>query len=437
MPKQIDDVVIPARRKSIRNIPIPTDRRREKATPEVVKRGSGRAAVPPPEEDIPPATPPPLRRSRHSGRGRLYAIVVAVLVLGFGVVSLFKGATLSYVPRTALLSFEGDGYSAAKSGTGLLYSVVKLSGEKGKSLPATGEADVSRKASGTIVVYNNASLEPQRLIENTRFESGDGKVYRIAKAISIPGKTASGPGSLEAVVFADAPGASYNIGLSDFTLPGLKGTPRFDTIYARSKTPMAGGFVGKEKSVSAEDLKKGKTELMESLAQELLLKAQAEVPVDFILFPTLSAVDFEDLPQSKGDTAGSVTVNVKGNLYGIMFKKSDLSTALSLGKAPRAPEDPVEIESFAGITVAFAGNPPTDLLNLNKIDFKVTGSGVLAWRTDEVALKSDLAGRSSKDLPQILNNYPTVKSASASIRPFWNTSFPSNASQITVKQVKS
>ena len=435
MPKQIADVVAPEKRRSIRNIPIPEGRRKsEKVSLDAVKRSTPKA----PPMDLPPMPPPPLPPRLHSSgtsrKGRLFTIIIAILILGFGILSIFKGATLSYVPRSAALTFEGDTYSAYKSGTGLLYSIVKLSGDKGLSVPATGEVQVSRKASGTIVVYNNASAETQRLIENTRFQSGDGKVYRIAKAISVPGKTSSGPGSLEVVVNADLPGESYNIGLSDFTLPGLKGTPRFETIYARSKTPMSGGFVGAEKSVSQEDLTKAKTDLKTALNQELLAKATAEVPADFILFPSLSSVTFEDLPQSVAE-AGKVSVNMRGNLYGIMFKKTDLSTALSLGKAPRAPQDPVEIESLQALQVSFLGTPPTDLLDLNKIDFKVTGSGLLLWKTDEVALKSDLAGRSKKDLPQILNNYPTVKSASASVRPFWKTSFP-EVSQITVKELK-
>ncbi len=436
MAKQIDGVVVPERRKSIRNIPISDVRRKSEkaASLDAVKRSSRSAPPQSEEEDIPPVTPPPLQRSRGRGKGRLFTGLIAVLVVAFLALSAFSGATLSYVPRSAPLTFQGDTYSAYKSGTGLLYSIVKLSGDKGMSVTATGETDVSRKASGTIVIYNNASAEAQKLIENTRFESGDGKIYRIQKAVSVPGKTSTGPGSLEVQVLADQAGESYNIGLVDFTLPGLKGSPRFDTIYARSKTAMTGGFVGKEKSVSPDELAKAKADLKNSLNQELLAKASAEVPTEFILFPALSSVTFEDLPQTAGSAAGSVTLNMRGNLYGIMFKKSDLSTALSLGKAPRAPQDPVELDSFNTLEVAFVGGVPGDLLNLSKVDFKVTGTGHLVWQTDEVALKSDLAGRAKSDLPQLLNNYPTIESATASVRPFWKSTFPTEASKITVKQ---
>lgn len=448
MPKNIDGVSLPERRKSIRNIPIPEGRR--KTDPLVRPAPAGRRATDGVALRVSPAARPmetaeetlepvaPRRPVEGGARGgkRLWLIAAgAIIILLFAVLSLFKGATLSYTPRSEKLTFLGETYSAYKSsGTGLVYSVVKLSGDKGLSVPASGESDVSRKASGTIIVYNDASADSQKLVENTRFESTDGKVYRIAQGITVPGKTSAGPGSVEAVVFADAPGQSYNIGLSDFTLPGLKGTNRFETIYARSKTAMTGGFIGKEKVVNAQDLAKAKSSLQADLRAELIAKASAEVPDDFVLFPALSTLTYEDLPQTAGGN-GDATVNLRGNLYGIMFKRSDLANALALGKVEVAAGESVDIPQLESLQVAFAGTAPADVLNVNKIDFTVTGGAELVWRTDEVALKSDLAGRAKSDLTQILANYPTVESASATISPFWKSSFPDKPADITVKKL--
>jgi hypothetical protein len=454
MPKNIDGVSLPERRKSIRNIPIPEGRRRSdvpRPSMSDVREMRSEMSVRPaldgvqkvpvykvPMTDVPEparAAQPP-RPSKGFTSKRIWLTVLgAIVVLLFAILSIFSGATLAYSPKTAPLTFAGETYSAYKSaGNGFIYSVVKLSGDKGLEVPASGEADVSRKASGTVIVYNDASVEPQKLIENTRFESTDGKVYRIAQAITVPGKKSTGPGSLEVTVYADAPGSSYNIGLTDFTLPGLKGTPRYQTLYARSKTPMAGGFIGKEKAVNAQDLTKAKATLQETIKQELLTKAEAEVPPDFILFPTLSLVTYEDLPQTAA--TGGAMVNMRGQLFGIMFKRSDLASALSMGKVKLTPTDPVEIASFDSLQVAFAGTPPADLLDLNKIDFTVRGNALLVWRTDEVALKSDMAGRHKDDLPQILNNYPTIKDATATLSPFWKTHFPAKTSDIVIKKLK-
>ncbi len=433
MPKHIDNVIIPDRKRSIRNIPIPEDRRR----PEPPSDLNGVKKVPPRPslgDSYPPPPPPPRPRRSFSSRRTWVSALIGIVVLGFASLSFFGGATLSYEPRSSLVEFEGETFTANKTGeTGLLYSVVKLSGDKGVSVPASGEKAVSRKASGTIIVYNDASAEPQRLVENTRFESTSGKVYRIAQAISIPGKKNSGPGSIEVTVYADVAGADYNIDLTDFTLPGLRGTPRYETIYARSKTPMAGGFVGQEKSVSEEALRTAETDLRSNLTAELLTRAQAEVPEDFVLIPSLSSVQLEPLPQSPSDEAGSVMVNMRGNLYGVMFKRSELAAFLSLQKAPVAVGDPVVFESLEPLTFSMVGEAPLDLLSRDQIDFSVTGSTRLVWKTDEVALQTALAGRDQSELSQILQNFPTVEKAEAHIRPFWKSSFPDESGEIVVK----
>lgn len=440
MPRNIDDVIVPERRKSIRNIPIPEGRRRNERTASmdgVKKRESH-----PKEEsmDLPPPppkrVPPPPRHHRGWGRRVVVAGILALGVLTLAILSLFDGATLSYTPKSAALTFANDVFSAAKTGEKeLLYSVIKLSGDKGKSVSANGEREVARKASGIIVVYNDTATD-QPLIATTRFESSAGKVYRIEKGITVPKKNGSQPGFIEATVVADAPGESYNSAPTDFTLPGLKGKARYTTVYARSKSPLAGGFVGKEKSVSENDLLTTRNELKATLTEDLLGKAQAEVPEDFILFPSLSSVTFEDLPQSASGDSGSVNVNLRGHLYGIMFKKAELARALATEKTQVLANDSVDLESFGNLKVSFSGTPPTDLISLSKISFKVEGSALLLWKTDEVALKSDLLGRGQKELTSILKNYPTVASADATLRPFWKQTFPTQADKITIKKLR-
>ncbi len=438
MPKNIEDMIVPEKRRSIRDIPIPEGRK---------NNSSGKHGVSPAGEFNFTASPnnsgifQEEKRSSKVSRKRVWmATGASILVLIFAVLSIFNGATLAYIPKSVAVSFNNDIYTAEKTGEGkLLYSVVKLSKDKGLSVPASGEEEISRKASGTIVVYNDASSEPQRLIATTRFETSSGLVYRIPNAITIPGKkTISGttrPGSIETIVYADEAGDKYNIGLTDFTVPGLAGTDRFSTIYARSKSGMSGGFVGVEKTVSDQDQARARTELETALKNELILEAKAQVPEDFILFPTLSSVTFEDLPQTDSTNKNSVITNVRGNLYGIMFKKSDLSTHLALNKTTLATGELVDITTLGSLDLSFAGIVPSDLLLSNKISFSVTGEAVIVWRTDEVALKTDLMGKHKREISSILNNYPTVASATATIRPFWKNSFPNDGARISMKKL--
>ena len=436
MPKKIEDIIISDRRRSIRDIPIPLSRRKSVQPPPPSKMEGGEDPV----DSLPPVRPLIPRHKRGSRKKVYLAGIVAILILLFATLSLFKGATLSYSPKSMALAFEGDTYTAHKSGTnGLFYSVVKLSRDKTLQAPAAGEENVSRKASGVIVVYND-SAESQRLIVNTRFESPSGKIYRIDKPITVPARrTVNGstqPGSVEATVYADEPGEAYNSAPTDFTVPGLKGTPRFESVYARSKTPIAGGFVGKEKVVRPEDLSKAKTELQAFLREELFNEAEAEVPQDFILFRSLSTFSFEDMPQTAG-SGSNVALNMRGHFYGVMFKKSDLASFFAQEKLGVSSTDPIEISDYSALNITFASTAPSDLLDSNDITFRITGMGQAVWITDEVALRADLAGHNKKDVPGVLNNYPTIASANVTVRPFWKSSIPDDPSKIKINRLPS
>jgi len=446
MPKKIEDMVVGDRRRSIRDIPIPEGRRKADAKKPASFDAVRRTPPPAPadEEDTisyPPTVRTPItpRRRKVSKKRVWTTALVALLVVAFVLLSVFNGATLSYTPKSAALAFEGESYTAQKAGTsGLFYSVVKLSREKGMVAPAGAEENVSRKASGTIIVYND-NAESQRLVENTRFESTAGKIYRIQNAITVPARRSVNgsmqPGSVEVMVHADQAGESYNSEPTDFSIPGLSGTPRFTTVYARSKGPITGGFVGMEKVVRPEDLTRVKSELQNTLREELYTEAQAEVPSDFILFRTLSTYDFEDLPQTAG-SGSDITVNQRGHLYGVMFKKSDLAKFLAEKKVTLAPTDVVQIPDYESLNVEFANNQTADLLSLDEISFKVSGETHVVWVTDEVALRADLTGRHKDDVPGILNNYPNIKSANVTVRPFWKSSLPDESEKIKINKLQ-
>ena len=445
MPKNLDDIIPPERTRSIRNIRIPENRRRTEKTPAAAERPTldaikRHAAEISPKETVGSeesfTMPRKMIPRKRGSRKKLWLSAgVGTVILLFALLSFFDGATLSYTPKRAELSFANELYSAEKTGeNNLVYSLVKLSAEKGQAVPARGEQEVSRKASGTIVIYNSASSEPQKLVENTRFESPSGKIYRIATTITIPGKKGDQPGSIEALVYADVAGPDSNSDLVDLTLPGLKGTARYENIYARSKTPMTGGFTGKEKIVEESELKEARTTLESALREELTAKARAEAPDDFILLPGLATFTFEDKPQTESGE-GTATVNLKANLLGVMFKKTELSRALAEKETRISAGETVEFETFEKISASFAGQEP-DLLAGDRVDFRISGTATLLWSTDELALINDLLGKSKSEISTILRNYPTIRMANATVRPLWRRTFPDQPEKITIKKLK-
>ncbi len=454
MPRNVEDI-IPSHKRSIRDVPIPEERRtrgrratdrhpeeipipihKEVESEEIHTHHYADAHHHVEEAPIPRVKNQITRDTKKkSSKGIWIGGGIGVALLAVAVLSLFNKATLTYSPKVSELAFQNEAYTAYKTGGDgiLLFSVVKVSDSKGMEVEATGEVQVSRKATGTIIVYNDTSTAEQKLIKNTRFEAKDGHIYRVLTDITIPGKTGSTPGSLEINVTADQPGEAYNIALTDFTVPGLKGDPRYKTIYARSKTPMTGGLVGTEKGVNAESLAKAKTNLENALKEQLISVAAAQVPEDFVIFPSLSQTFFEDMPQSSS-TGKTVTVNMKGDFYGVVFKRSDLAEYLKGKKLAAIGTQVIDIPDLNTLAFNFEKTSEVDLLKATELKFTINGSATAEWQTDESALKNDLKDKSKSELAGILKNYPGVATATVAIKPFWKSSFPGDTTKIEIKK---
>jgi hypothetical protein len=137
------------------------------------------------------------------------------------------------------------------------------------ALPKNSVKKVSARAGGEITIYNNFGAQSQKLIKGTRFSTSDGKIFRIQDSVTIPGKSGSSPGSVKARVVADSEGEEYNIGPTRFSIPGFKGSPKYEGFYGESSKNMSGGSSGKSVDVSDLDMEKGKETVREKIKTAL------------------------------------------------------------------------------------------------------------------------------------------------------------------------
>lgn len=420
MPKNIEDIIPGGGKRSIRNIPIPV-RKIEKIERLRVEESVKEAPV---QREMPVRE----TQKKHNGKNKRYmAIGVGLAMVIFALLAVFDGATLSYVPKTQTINFNNDALTAETSATGdnTAFSLIKISGEKSVTAKASGEETVSDRAGGTVVIYNEQSTS-QTLVNTTRLETPDGKIFRIQREIVIPAK-----GSVEVAALADVPGPSHNIGLTDFTIPGLKGTPRYTAVYARSKTAMTGGFTGTRKKVSEADLTQAKTSLESLLKTELIGQARAQMPQDFVLFTELSQITYEVMPiEAAGNDGAKITV--RGHLDATIFKKTDLSNSLISKKL--GTTTPSVIEDFSTLNITFSPTlQAVNLANAQVLPLQVSGAAKIKFITDEANLASDLAGVKRSGVDAILAKYPSIESASVTIRPFWERAFPNEVAKIKIE----
>lgn len=427
--------MIPPNKRSIRRIPIERAKRTNTATD----------STPDYTLEEEPDTPLPPRRDELRGRRAwlwVGGIIIALIIIGVGISTAFAGATLNITPQQEQVTVNGAFDATREPSAGALgFKVMTLTRTAGSEVSATGERQVDTKASGTITIFNNFSEKTERLINNTRFETPEGLIYRLDRSVDVPGRheNADGeivPGSTDAVVYAETSGEEYNIDRTDFTIPAFEeqGDPRFFKFFARSKTPMVGGFSGIQRTVSESDEEAARAVLRAELQETLQQEAQAQVPDGFILYDDASFVTFETLPNENTDEADTVRVVEGGTLTGIVFDQAELAAQLARATVGRYDGEPVRFINLEDLEVTLQDKETLEPVSLSTISMVFAGRGTLVWTFDETRLKEDLAGKSRPDLETVLSGYPAIERAEIHFRPFWKRTFPSNIDRITIEQ---
>ncbi len=429
--KNIDDI-IPYKditRRSIRKISVEKTPRRKILERPLKQR-----------EDIDVNTP---QESPRYGKtpyrfGLWIIILISVFVLIFGLSFIFSGAKLVITPkqRTVLIDAEFNAYKTPNVNE-LGYEIMTIEKDGFKSVTAKGTEFVKEKSSGQITIYNNYNSSSQRLVRNTRFETPKGLIYRINKSIVVPGQKTEGgktvPGSIEVTVYADEDGDTYNIGLTDFTIPGFSEDPRFDDFYARSKTAMIGGFIGEKKIVNESDENNARKSIQEELETQLIEDVFSQKPKGFEIYRDGIFITFTSLPNEEED--GNVIVKERAVLYGTLFEQKKFAQFIASNTVAGFDGEDVEILDPTSILFSILDKDNIQPWNDNEFLFTLSGNAHIIWSFESEQLKNDLAGKSKEALHTVLTGYPSISDAQIVLWPFWRQTLPDNIEDIKVTTI--
>lgn len=290
-----------------------------------------------------------LRRRRLTIFGWTAVVLVAA---GFAVPTFaFPKFSVTIYPEVKILAVERTELSAttaittpdlaAKKIPGIIIGVDKTLTQ---DYPANGKKFISEQAGGTVRLFNAFSSSPQTLVANTRLQDPAGNIFRLKTGIAIPGaEILEGkivPTSTVADVIADGPGERYNIGPTEFRIPGFRGTPKYQGFYATSEAAFSGGFEGETKIVLAEDLKQASEDLTRRVIQELQTDLQKKIPAgeDFLVPAGARETAILNIATPKvGERFKrfSVTASGRGRLFAV--RRSHLFEILA-APLPKVPE---------------------------------------------------------------------------------------------------
>lgn len=359
--------------------------------------------------------------------GILWLVTIgSVILLLFSISWIFAGATINIKLKKVSIDLPTSiPYQLSPKEGEVGYSSITFKESASTELVPKGKKEVQSRSSGTVVIYNNHNTSPQKLVAGTRLETGEGLIYKLDQAVTVPGKNGEVPGAVEAKATASEAGPKYNIGLADFTIPGFKNDPRYKNFYARSKSPMTGGNSGLVAIVEDVELAKSVEGLKNEISRQLKEKVSKELPKNQITFDTFQTISWQmDDPVVQGDKA---ILRVTGEAKVHAIDSSSLARYLLSKKEIAYSENDVFSLDTSGV-VAELDSGATSTLKAS-----LKGSVVIGYTIDNEKFRSEVAGRSKTDVIKVVaSNYPQVTSLSTVVKPFWHSSLPQDPAKISV-----
>ncbi|PIP26548.1 MAG: hypothetical protein CO140_00475 [Candidatus Moranbacteria bacterium CG_4_9_14_3_um_filter_40_7] len=318
---------------------------------------------------------------------------------------------------------------------------ISVSEELSYAFTATGEKNsLSKKARGTITIYNEYGVQSQPLVATTRFLSREGKLFRLSQNVVVPGMIKSGtetkPGAIEAEVVADEAGESFNINPTDFTIPGFEnsGNDKYTKFYGKSFKAMTGGGESLEKitSASEQDISSAKTKATQELNVKILDKLKAEAEAGSVFLD--EAVNSDELTFTVSNpteqTGGKFTLNLKSKGSALVFNENDLKKViLESFTEKNNGKNQISEESLA---LEF-GKADIDFVN-GKILVRVHGTGKLNADLDLVAIKKEILGKNEDELKEQLSHYGEITGVEVKYWPslIFSSKIPAYESRVEI-----
>lgn len=367
------------------------------------------------------------------------SFAVLALVIGGAFYILSPKLTVEIVPKKEVVRFDFSAVADTTLSTinvdtahipGQMITVEK---EVSDVFTATGRKDQAAKAEGTVTLYNEYSSSAQSLVRNTRLRTKDGKIFRLTAAATIPGATVQGgkvtaSGTVTAPVIADQAGVAYNIGPSEFTIPGFEGTDKYTKFKAVSTKSMAGGSAREGYVATAEDLDAAKKVLDEALATAANEEVEKNIPKGSVVLPSATHQSAPELSIDTPDADGKYTARLTATFSVFAFSENDIAALAEHELAKRLLPSQKSLPHTR--VISYEGE--TFGTNKTSLSFTVKANELASGVINADELKGSLAGKGEAEIRELLKEYDTMESAQVIFSPRWISLAPKNTKRIII-----
>lgn len=316
--------------------------------------------------------------------------------------------------------------------------LISVSLNKEQEFAATSEREVDGKANGTLRIYNNFNTQEQVLVARTRFVSeSSGLTYRLVQRVVVPAAKIEDsvlkPSFIEAFVEADEPGAEYNIGPTNFKIPGFLGSPKYEGFYAESLEPMRGGSKGYNKVVSEQDLSQAKETVKVVLQEAAEADLKNKIPEQLKFLDQCQRRQLTSLESNvqPGDPQESFQVKAEMKIEAIVFRLDDLKDLIEQNISAQITDDKHSLPASQAIEYLDCQLQPDQ----PSAQLKIRVQEKAAYKIDEGKLAQDLISLNNQQLEEYFNKQATIDKVRVSFWPFWVKGVPKQQQRLELKVV--
>lgn len=380
------------------------------------------------------------RPARKFLAGGLVAGFLAIFIGAMLLTFFFSRLTVEIKPRVESVSF-GDlliALDTSVSRTLLQQKVVPAEllefSRKAKSdFESSGKEFIEDRARGRVKVYNRFSSAPQALVSGTRFISDSGVLFRLSKNIVIPGaKIADGkivPEFIEVELTADKAGEGSNMsGAVNLSIPGFRGTAKYDGFYAQALSGFSGGFSGEARIITKDDIKMAEEKVSKRAFDDLKEETSRKVPPGFKLVEAMREVQIVKVSSPRERTRGdnfSVEVEARARMF--VFREEDIRGLLQ--EIVVGDKNDAEV---LGDSLDLQYQVRTADYAKGKAQALVRGSVKTKARISQSEIAQAVKGRKEGSIIEALKGRHELASFSVSFFPPWIFSAPEDADRIRV-----
>ncbi|HQK63817.1 MAG TPA: hypothetical protein PLF16_01555 [Candidatus Staskawiczbacteria bacterium] len=361
------------------------------------------------------------------------------VILGAGFLYFkLQSATVEIWPSVENLAYSeiitADKAANAINLDGLVIPAKYIETEKTatKEFAATGSGSDGGKASGQVTIYNTASSSLSLKV-GTRLLSDSGKYFTINSKVTVPGGSKSKPGSVKVGVAAFEGGDAYNIGPSNFSVPGLNGTNSYYSTYAVSTEAMKGGYTGEIKKVTQANIDDANDELVKELSDAAFGDLKDQLGSEYIVLDDAVSYDEDGGAADKkvGETVNSFKYTITVKASAVAFKKSDLDRICKDYIISKMGTDKTILDSSFASDYSFDDADVAD----GNVSISVNFSSGVYKTINKNSMALSLMGKSADEITEAVNANLADSSARVNVKfwPFWVKTAPQSQKAIKIE----